>query len=166
MTKTFKIIFKIHCLSFCDFFPKIDQILVLEEDNVKCLVCKSRMFLPYEYIADPRNKDVALCDDCLVLCKLILSSGHENCDLPGCQECLRLGQKIRDRCEVTMDFVSGTIWANPWDYTFDDGGEDFNSEGADDEDETNDILDDFDGGEIELMFTQDYEEDMEGEKRN
>ena len=65
-----------------------------------------------------------------------------------------------------MDFVSGTIWANPWDYTFDDGGEDFNSEGADDQDETNDILDDFDGGEIELMFTQDYEEDMEGEKRN
>ena len=125
------------------------------------------MFLPYEYIADPRKKDVALCDDCLVLCKLILSSGHENCDLPGCQECLRLGQKIRDRCEVTMDFVSGTIWANPWDYTtFDDGGEDFNSEGADDEDETNDILDDFDGGEIELMFTQDYEEDTEGEKRN
>ena len=50
--------------------------------------------------------------------------------------------------------------------SFDDGEQDSNSEGANDEDETNDILDDFDGGEIELMFTQDYEEDTEGEKRN
>ena len=40
----------------------------------------------------------------------------------------------------------------------------FRGEGADESDETNDILDDFDGGEIELMFTQDYEEDMEVEK--
>ena len=32
------------------------------------------------------------------------------------------------------------------------------SEGADESDETNDILDDFDGGEIELMFTKNYGE--------
>ena len=37
--------------------------------------------------------------------------------------------------------------------SFDDGEQDSNSEGANDEDETNDILDDFDGGEIEFMFT-------------
>ena len=37
--------------------------------------------------------------------------------------------------------------------SFDDGEQDSNSEGANNEDETNDILDDFDGGEIEFMFT-------------
>ena len=36
--------------------------------------------------------------------------------------------------------------------------QDSNSEGADESDETNDILDDFDGGEIELMFTKNYGE--------
>ena len=36
--------------------------------------------------------------------------------------------------------------------------QDFYSEGADESDETNDILDDFDGGEIELMFTKNYGE--------
>ena len=132
------------------------------EDDVKCLVCKSRMFLPYEYITDPANKDVALCDDCL-----ISSSGHENCDLPECKECLSLVHKLKFRRELATDFVSGTLMLfNPRDSSFDDGEQDSNSEGSDDEDVTNDILDDFDGGEIELMFTQDYEEDMEVEKRN
>ena len=81
-----------------------DQVLILEEDDVKCHVCKTRMFLPYEYIANPENRDVALCDDCLVL-----YSGHENCDLPGCLECLELVHKIRERRELATDFVSGTL---------------------------------------------------------
>ena len=47
---------------------------------------------------------------------------------------------------------------NTWDVSLDDGEQDSNSEGADESDETNDILDDFDGGEIELMFTKNYGE--------
>ena len=49
---------------------------------------------------------------------------------------------------------------------FDFSKQDSNSEVAKDEDETTDILDTFDGEEIELMFTQDYEEDIEDQKRN
>ena len=81
-----------------------DQVFVLEEDDVKCHVCKTRMFLPYEYIAELANEDVALCDDCL-----LLHSGHENCDLPGCEECLWLVRKIKIRREIATDFVSGTL---------------------------------------------------------
>ena len=39
---------------------------------------------------------------------------------------------------------------NSWDVSFDGGEQDSNSEGANDEDETTDILDDFDGGEINI----------------
>jgi len=81
-----------------------DQVFVLEEDDVKCHVCKTRMFLPYLYIAELANEDAALCDDCL-----LLYSGHENCDLPGCEECLRLIHKIKIRRELATDFVSGTL---------------------------------------------------------
>ena len=49
------------------------------------------------------------------------------------------------------------MWKFSLDVSFDDGEQDSNSEGANDEDETNDILDTFKGGEIELMFSQDYE---------
>ena len=35
-----------------------------------------------------------------------------------------------------------------------------NSEGADESDETNDILDDFDGEEIDLMFSENYGEEL------
>ena len=44
-----------------------------------------------------------------------------------------------------------------WDVSFDDGEQDSNAESGDDE--TNDILDNFDGGEIDLMFSQNYGED-------
>ena len=44
-----------------------------------------------------------------------------------------------------------------WDVSFDDGEQDSNAESGDDE--TNDILDHFDGGEIDLMFSQNYGED-------
>merc|ERR1739848_244913 len=81
-----------------------DQVFVLEEDDVKCHVCKTRMFLSYLYIAELANEDAASCDDCL-----LLYSGHENCDLPGCEECLRLIHKIKIRRELATDFVSGTL---------------------------------------------------------
>ena len=44
-----------------------------------------------------------------------------------------------------------------WDVSFDDGEQDSNAESVDDE--TNDILDNFDGGEIDLMFSHNYGED-------
>ena len=117
------------------------------------------MFLPYEYITDPANKDVALCDDCL-----ISSSGHENCDLPECKECLSLVHKLKVRRELATDFVSGTLMLfNPRDSSFDDGEQDSNSEKAYESDQTNDILDNFDGGEIELLFSKNYGEDNKNE---
>ena len=49
---------------------------------------------------------------------------------------------------------------NTWDVSLDDGEQDSNSEGADESDETNDILDDFDGEEIDLMFSENYGEEL------
>ena len=49
---------------------------------------------------------------------------------------------------------------NTWDVSHDDGEQDSNSEGADESDETNDILDDFDGEEIDLMFSENYGEEL------
>ena len=39
---------------------------------------------------------------------LVLYSGHENCNIPGCEECLRLIHKIIDCHEIATDFVSDT----------------------------------------------------------
>ena len=47
---------------------------------------------------------------------------------------------------------------NSWDVSFDDGEQDSNFERAYEGDETIDILDKFDGGEIELMFSENYGE--------
>ena len=52
---------------------------------------------------------------------------------------------------------------NSWDVSFDDGEQDSNSEKAYESDETNDILDNFDGGEIDLMFSKNYGEDNKDE---
>merc|ERR1712141_93571 len=117
-----------------------DQVLIFEQDDVKCHVCQTRTYLPYDYIADPANKDVALCDDCLVL-----YSGHENCDLPGCQECWELVHKIRNRREIGTDFVSGTLLQvndagdeksqheNPLNMEIDENMEDSQDDGHDEE---------------------------------
>ena len=51
----------------------------------------------------------------------------------------------------------GRYFDNSWDVSFDDGEQDSIAESGDDE--TNDILDNFDGGEIDLMFSQNYGED-------
>ena len=51
----------------------------------------------------------------------------------------------------------GRYFDDSWDVSFDDGEQDSNAESGDDE--TNDILDNFDGGEIDLMFSQNYGED-------
>ena len=51
----------------------------------------------------------------------------------------------------------GRYFDDSWDVSFDDGEQDSNAESSDDE--TNDILDNFDGGEIDLMFSQNYGED-------
>ena len=50
-----------------------DEIFILEKDDTKCQICKTRMFSSYDYIENPAN--FALCEDCLVL-----YSGRENCD--------------------------------------------------------------------------------------
>ena len=52
---------------------------------------------------------------------------------------------------------------NSWDVSFDDGEQDSNSEKAYESDESNDILDNFDGGEIDLMFSKNYGEDNKDE---
>ena len=75
------------------------------------------------------------CDDCEFLCD---DCGEEIIDC----NCYDSGS---DDLYTTDD--------DSYNSSFDDREQDSNSEGANDEDETNDILDDFDGGEIEFMFT-------------
>ena len=54
---------------------------------------------------------------------------------------------------------------NSWDVSFEDGEQDSNSERSNENDEnkTMDILDNFDGDEFELMFSQNYGEDNKDE---
>ena len=54
---------------------------------------------------------------------------------------------------------------NSWDVSFEGGEQDSNSERSNESDEnkTMDILDNFDGDEIELMFTENYGEDSKDE---
>ena len=57
--------------------------------------------LPYEYM---ETVGISLCNDCTVI-----RSGHANCQIPNCQDCLHVAENIAERGDISKQFQEGTL---------------------------------------------------------
>jgi len=86
-----------------DTIQMVQSKVILEDeaDDVKCVNCGNRTYLPYEYM---ENVGISLCNECTVK-----SSGHAECEAPYCVPCQDVAKILDNRMEISKLFQEGSL---------------------------------------------------------